>query len=85
MLRGARHRLALRRRAEMRLRGAQDAEGRRQVDVEDVPVTAVSITMMLSNLWIWYRENRTGTRAQVIETVTLLALRMLGATTDTAK
>jgi hypothetical protein len=34
---------------------------------------------MLSNLWIWYRENRTGARPHVIETVTQLALRMVGA------
>jgi AcrR family transcriptional regulator len=50
-----------------------------EFDVDDVPVTAVSITMMLSILWFWYRENRTGTRAQVIDTVTQLALRMVGA------
>jgi AcrR family transcriptional regulator len=48
-------------------------------DVNDLAVTAVSITMMLSNLWIWYRENRTGARPHVIETVTQLALRMVGA------
>jgi AcrR family transcriptional regulator len=46
--------------------------------VDDVAVTAVSITMMLSNLWIWYRENRTGARPHVIDTVTQLALRMVG-------
>jgi AcrR family transcriptional regulator len=50
-----------------------------EFDVDDLPVTAVSITMMLSNLWIWYRENRTGARRQVIETVTQLSLRMVGA------
>jgi AcrR family transcriptional regulator len=48
-------------------------------DVNDLAVTALSITMMLSNLWIWYRENRTGARPHVIETVTRLALRMVGA------
>jgi len=47
--------------------------------VDDVAVTAVSITMMLSNLWIWYREDRIGPRRKVIETVTELALRMVGA------
>lgn len=50
-----------------------------EFDVADVPVTAVSITMMLSYLWVWYRENRTGTRPQVIDTVTQLSLRMVGA------
>jgi AcrR family transcriptional regulator len=50
-----------------------------EFDVDDVAVTAVSITMMLSILWFWYRENRTGTRAHVIDTVTQLALRMVGA------
>jgi AcrR family transcriptional regulator len=50
-----------------------------EFEVEDMAVTAVSITMMLSNLWIWYRENRTGVRAHVIDTVTQLALRMVGA------
>jgi AcrR family transcriptional regulator len=50
-----------------------------EFDVIDLAVTAVSITMMLSNLWIWYRENRTGARPHVIETVTRLALRMVGA------
>jgi AcrR family transcriptional regulator len=52
-----------------------------EFDVDDIAVTVVSVTMMLSNLWIWYRENRTGTRSQVIETVTELALRMVGAKT----
>jgi len=52
---------------------------RGEFDVDDLAVTAVSITMMLSNLWIWYRENRTGARPQVIETVTQLSLRMVGA------
>jgi len=50
-----------------------------EFDVIDLAVTAVSITMMLSNLWIWYRENRTGARPHVIETVTQLSLRMVGA------
>jgi hypothetical protein len=52
-----------------------------EFDVEDLAVTAVSITMMLSNLWIWYRENRTGARPHVIATVTQLSLRMVGAKT----
>jgi AcrR family transcriptional regulator len=50
-----------------------------EFDVDDLAVTAVSVTMMLSNLWIWYRENRTGTRAQVIGTLVQLASRMVGA------
>jgi AcrR family transcriptional regulator len=50
-----------------------------EFDVDDLAVTAVSITMMLSNLWIWYRENRTGTREQVVEAQVRLALRMVGA------
>jgi len=50
-----------------------------EFDVDDVAVTAVSITLMLSNLWIWYRENRTGTRPHVIETMARLSLRMVGA------
>ena len=50
-----------------------------EFDVDDLAVTTVSITMMLSNLWIWYRENRTGTRAQVVEAQVKLALRMVGA------
>ena len=50
-----------------------------EFDVDDLAVTTVSITMMLSNLWIWYRENRTGTRAQVVEAQIRLALRMVGA------
>jgi AcrR family transcriptional regulator len=54
-----------------------------EFDVADVPVTAVSITMMLSYVWVWYRENRTGTRAHVIETVTQLSLRMVGANIKT--
>lgn len=49
-----------------------------EFDVDDVAITAVSITMMLSNLWIWYRENRTGSRSHVIETLTRLSLRMVG-------
>jgi AcrR family transcriptional regulator len=50
-----------------------------EFNVDDLAVTAVSINMMLSYLWIWYRENRTGSRSHVIETVTQLALRMAGA------
>jgi AcrR family transcriptional regulator len=50
-----------------------------EFDVEDLPVTTVAITMMLSNIWIWYRESRTGSRPQVIETLAQLALRMVGA------
>jgi AcrR family transcriptional regulator len=52
--------------------------------VDDLAVTAVSINMMLSYLWIWYRENRTGSRSHVIETVTQLALRMAGAKSNNA-
>jgi len=50
-----------------------------EFDVDDLAVTTVSITMMLSNLWIWYRENRTGSRPQVVETLVQLVLRMVGA------
>jgi AcrR family transcriptional regulator len=55
-----------------------------EFDVSDIAITAVSITMMLSNIWIWFRENRTGSRQQVIETVTQLSLRMVGAKADAA-
>jgi len=54
-----------------------------EFDVDDMAVTAVSITMMLSYLWVWYRENRSGPRLHVVETVTQLALRMVGVKAPT--
>jgi AcrR family transcriptional regulator len=81
-LRDADRRSILRTRTEIDRRVAaliDDGCSKGEFDVDDLAVTTVSITMMLSNLWIWYRENRTGTRAQVVEAQVQLALRMVGA------
>lgn len=56
-----------------------DAVKKGDADAIDPLMTATAIGVMMSALWYWYREKGPEHREHIIDTLTQLALRMIGA------